>query len=138
MSELEFEINLITSICEKHLGLETGSLDTKTKTSYLVIGRMIVCNMLMSGGVTPAKLSEHFVQHRTAFYHYAKNHKIYMDNPRIHPEYVQTYNNVFDEYQERTLSVAFTDKLKRLEVIETIDTTIQDLKEQKKLLTESI
>jgi len=138
MTELEFEVNLITTITEKRLGLEVGSLNTKTKTEHLVIGRMIVCNILMEGGISPAKLGEHFYQHRTAYYHYAKNHKNYIQNPNIYPEYNELYAQVFEEYESRTASVMFQDKLKRLEVIEDIDSTIKSLKEQKQILTNLI
>ena len=75
MKNFKLELDLITDICEQQLGLEVGTLNTKTKTKDLVLGRMVVSNILMDGGVTPTKLSDHYVQHRTCFYHYGKLHK---------------------------------------------------------------
>ena len=69
MNEFEFEVNLITSITEHKLGLPVNSLNVKEKTEQLVLGRMVVCNILMFGGVTPTKLSDYFCKHRTNFYH---------------------------------------------------------------------
>ena len=49
MSEFILEINLVTSITERKLGLEMGSLNVKKKTETLVLGRMVVFNLLMQG-----------------------------------------------------------------------------------------
>lgn len=138
MNELTFEINLVISITEKALGLTPGTLNTKTKTEDLVLGRMVACNILMDGGLTPAKLGEHFRQHRTNFYHYRKQHKNYVDIPGMYPQYLELFNRVLDEYEERSVSVRLKDDLTKLEVIEDIDITLDRLLEQKKLLQKSL
>jgi len=138
MNEFEFEVNLITSITEKTLGLPSNSLKVKTKTEELVIGRMVVCNILMDGGVTPAKLAQYFLQDRTNYYHYRKQHKYYVTNPKAYPYYLDTFNQVINEYEQRSANICFQNTLKRLDVLDDIDSTIKNLKEQKLLLEQSL
>lgn len=138
MTELHFEVKLISNITEKHLGLDVDALNVKTKTDELVMGRMIVCNILMDGGVTPAKLAEFFKQHRTNYYHYRKKHISYVNNPKIYPYYLELYNNILNEYQERSATTCFSTLLSKLEVIDDIDNTVKSLNEQKLLIQKSI
>tara|TARA_R110000824_G_scaffold99366_4_gene236782 strand:+ start:2918 stop:3334 length:417 start_codon:yes stop_codon:yes gene_type:complete len=135
MNEFEFEVNLITSITEHKLGLPVNSLNVKEKTEQLVLGRMVVCNILMFGGVTPTKLSDYFCKHRTNFYHYKKLHTLYFDNLAMYPEYVRLFNQVMQDYEDRSVSPRFKGKLVKLSVIDDIDLTIAELNKQKKLLT---
>ena len=135
MNEFIFEINLITSITERKLGLEMGSLNVKKKTETLVLGRMVVCNLLMQGGVTPAKLSKYFCKHRTAYYHYKKLHKFYFTNLAAYPEYIDLYKQVLDEYENTTLTPRYRSNLVKLSAIDDIDLTIKSLQAQKEILT---
>lgn len=139
MTELQFEINLITTIAEKNLGLPPGSLNTKKKTEQLVIGRMVVCNILMDGGVTPAKLADHFCKHRTNYYHYRKQHDFYITNPKAYPEYNILYDKVLNEYESRAdVSDLFKNRLAKLEVIDEIEKTLVSLQAQKELLIKTV
>ncbi len=139
MTELQFEINLITTITEKKLGLQAGSLNTKKKTEPLVMGRMVVCNLLMDGGISPAKLAEHFCKHRTNYYHYRKQHNFYITNPKAYPEYNLLYEAVLSEYESRAdVSDMFRSKLAKLEVIDDIERTLTSLQAQKELLIKTI
>tara|TARA_R110000787_G_scaffold103768_1_gene210394 strand:- start:399 stop:815 length:417 start_codon:yes stop_codon:yes gene_type:complete len=138
MKNFKLELDLITDICEQQLGLEVGTLNTKTKTKDLVLGRMVVSNILMDGGVTPTKLSDHYVQHRTCFYHYGKLHKQYMMNARIYPEYNELYSMVLAQYEESTECKMFSTTFKKMSIIDDIENTILELQESKKLLTETI
>tara|TARA_R110000751_G_scaffold32542_9_gene81763 strand:+ start:712 stop:1128 length:417 start_codon:yes stop_codon:yes gene_type:complete len=135
MNEFIIEINLVTSITERKLGLEMGSLNVKKKTETLVLGRMVVFNLLMQGGVTPAKLSNYFCKHRTAFYHYKKLHKFYFTNLAAYPEYVTLYKEVLDEYENTSVSPRYKSKLVKLSVIDDINITIKSLQAQRELLT---
>ncbi len=138
MNEFEFELNLITNITERNLGLEIGSLNVKKKTERLVLGRMVVCNILMQGGVTPAKLAEYFCKHRTNFYHYKKLHKLYFTNLAMYPEYIDLYEQVLDEYEDRSVSPRFKSNLVKLSVIDDINSTLKALQEQKEILTNTL
>lgn len=139
MTELEFEIALITNITEKKLGLTAGTLNVQKKTEQLVLGRMVICNLLMSGGITPAKLAEHFCKHRTAYYHYKKQHTSYMANPRMYPKYNLLYEAVADEYEQRAVTTdRFRNRLAKLEVIEDIENTLLTLQQQKEILLQTI
>jgi len=135
MNEFIFEINLVTSITERKLGLEMGSLNVKKKTETLVLGRLVVCNLLMQGGVTPAKLSDYFCKHRTAFYHYKKLHKFYFTNLAAYPEYVTLYKQVLDEYENTSLVPRYRSNLVKLSAIDDIDLTIKSLQAQKEILS---
>lgn len=135
MTELQFEIDLITNITEKKLGLEKGTLNQKKKTEILVLGRMVVTNMLMDGGISPAKLADHFCKHRTNYYHYRKLHKFYINNVKAYPEYNILFNAVLDEYDNRTdVSDLFRNRLAKLEVIDDIERALVSLEAQKELL----
>ena len=138
MINFKLELELITDICEKQLGLELGTLNTKTKTNDLVLGRMVVSNILMEGGVTPTKLSDHYVQHRTCFYYYRKLHKRYMLNPKMYPEYNDLYSMVLTQYEASTDCKTFSTTFKKMSIIDDIENTILELQESKKLLTETI
>ena len=135
MNEFEFEVNLITSITEHKLGLAANSLNVKKKTENLVLGRMVVCNILMFGGVTPTKLSEYFCKHRTNFYHYRKLHETYFENLAMYPDYVRLFDSVMQDYEDRSTSPRFKGKLVKLSAIDDINLTIQELNKQKELLT---
>jgi len=134
MNDFEFEVQLITSITEHKLGLAANSLNVKKKTEKLVLGRMVVCNMLMFGGVTPTKLSDYFCKHRTAFYHYRKLHYLYFDNLAMYPEYVKLFDDVMQDYEDRSTSPRFKGKLVRLSAIDDINLNISELMKQKELL----
>tara|TARA_Y100000114_G_scaffold138614_1_gene141764 strand:- start:397 stop:840 length:444 start_codon:yes stop_codon:yes gene_type:complete len=139
VTELQFEINLITSITEKKLGMPAGTLNQKKKTEPLVMGRMVVTNMLMDGGISPAKLAEHFCKHRTNYYHYRKQHNFYITNPKAYPEYNLLYESVLDEYDNRAhVSDLFRNRLAKLEVIDDIERALASLEAQKELLLKTV
>tara|TARA_Y100000114_G_C11733484_1_gene314884 strand:+ start:1042 stop:1464 length:423 start_codon:yes stop_codon:yes gene_type:complete len=138
MTDLNFEIKLISNITERHLGLTPDALNVKTRTGELVLGRMLVCNILMDGGLTPAKIAEFFKQHRTNFYHYRKKHLIYVGNSKIYPYYIELYNSILNEYKERSSTNCFATLLNKLQVINDIDNTVSTLIQQKQLLQQSI
>lgn len=139
MTELEFEIDLITSLTEKKLGLKRNTLNQKKKTEDLVLGRMVVTNMLMDGGISPAKLADHFCKHRSSYYHYRKRHNFYITNPKAYPEYNLLYSAVLEEYDKRSdASDLFKNRLAKLEVIEDIDKTLLSLNAQKELLLKTV
>ena len=134
MNDFEFEVHLITSITEHKLGLAANSVNVKKKTENLVLGRMVVCNILMFGGVTPTKLSEYFCKHRTNFYHYRKLHETYFTNLAMYPEYVRLFDSVMQDYEDRSTSPRFKGKLVKLSAIDDINLTILELNKKKELL----
>jgi len=124
------EIELLTYITSKHLGIDE-EINVKTKTADLVLGRMVVCNILMECGVKPAELAKHFCKHRTNYYHYLKLHKDYIKNPKMYPEYVDIFNTVFDEYKSKSERL---DKINELQALDEVDKAIADLIEIRKYL----
>jgi len=124
------EIELLTYITSKHLGIDE-EINVKTKTADLVLGRMVVCNILMECGIKPAELAKHFCKHRTNYYHYLKLHNDYIKNPKMYPEYVDIFNTVFDEYKSKSERL---DKINELQALDEVDKAIADLIEIRKYL----
>jgi hypothetical protein len=125
------EIELLMYITSKELGVSQDNIDVKQKTSKQVLGRMVVCNILMECGIKPSQLAKHFCKHRTNYYHYLKLHKDYIRNRNMYPEYVTLFDKVFDEYKSKSERV---DKLNELQALVEIDDAIADLVQIRKYL----
>tara|TARA_R110001599_G_scaffold88633_2_gene235447 strand:+ start:1141 stop:1560 length:420 start_codon:yes stop_codon:yes gene_type:complete len=123
--KLKDEILKLNAITEELLGIE--NLNQKKKTSELVLGRMVVCNILMDNKIKPAVLAKHYDKDRTNFYHYRKRHCNYLENPRIHPEYIKMYIEVHEEYIKRAKDARTLNNLERLDVLDQINTNIDEL-----------
>ena len=126
---LEREITKLNAIVEE--ALDVTDINVKEKTAQQVLGRMVVCNILMDNGLTPAVLAKYYVKHRTNFYHYRKKHNDYLQFPNMYPEYLELYAKVENDYLVRAKDAAMLSKLQRLEVVDEINKTIDDLRERK-------
>lgn len=135
---LATEIGILTLIAEEKLDLPAGTINVKQKTEEQVLARSVICNILMQGGVTPAKLSQYFCKHRTNFYHYKKLHNSYMENPRQYPLYNHTYREVMDAYEKRTEVDLYKRTLHKLELIDDIENNIAELQEHKRTLKATV
>ena len=126
---LEREITRLNSIVEEKLQVE--DIVVRQKKQDQVLERMVVCNILMDNGLTPAMLARHYKQHRTNYYHYRKKHDNYLEIPRMYPEYIQLYKYTTEEYRKRAKDVSMLSKLQRMEIIEEIDRSVETLLERK-------
>jgi len=124
------EIELLKYITSKHIGLNE-EINVKNQKAELVMARMVVCNILMECGIKPAELAKHFCKHRTNYYHYLKLHKDYIRNPKMHPEYIDIFNIVFNEYKSKSERL---DKINELQALDEVDKAIADLIEIRKYL----
>ncbi len=138
MNTLQFEVDLLCNIAEKHLNLEKDSLNVKKKTDDLVLGRMIVCNILLDGGVKYSTLAKYFMQDRTNYYHYRKKHTFYIQDDRIYPYYNSMFNAIMLEYERRSGNVCLKSMLEKMQVIDGINDEVNGLLNQKKLLTNAL
>lgn len=138
MNEFEVYVNLLTTIAEKTLKIEPNSLNVKKKTDKLVLGRMVVCNILMDGGLSPSKLSNIFVQDRSNYYHYRKQHTKFVQNPKIYPMYLDVYSKVLQEFEDRTNIISLSDLLTKLDLLDDIDRTVDTLTQQRGLLEKTL
>ena len=133
-NNLQKEIELLTYITSKYTGVCSDEINVKQKTGEQVLSRMVICNILMECGLKPSQLAKHFCKHRTNYYHYLKLHKEYIQNPRMHPDYIDIFNTVFEEYMTQTERLQ---TINELQAIDDVDTAIADLLEIRKyLLTE--
>ena len=126
---LEREITRLNSIVEEYL--QVDSIQEKHRKQDTVLGRMIVCNILMDNGLTPAMLARYYKQHRTNYYHYRKKHEHYLEFPKMCPEYIQLYEYTTEEYRKRAKDVSMLSKLQRLEILEEIDRNVESLLQRK-------
>lgn len=126
---LEREITRLNSIVEEKL--QVDDIVVKQKKQDQVLGRMVVCNILMDNGLTPAMLARYYKQHRTNYYHYRKKHENYLEMPKMYPEYIQLYRYTTEEYRKRAKDVSMLSKLQRMEIIEEIDRSVENLLERK-------
>mgnify|MGYP003132278491 FL=1 len=133
---LEREITRLNSIVEEKLQID--SINVTEKKQDQVLGRMVVCNILMDNGLTPANLAKYYKQHRTNYYHYRKRHEAYLEIPKMYPEYIQLFRFANDEYTKRVKDVSMLSKLQRLEIIEEIDKNLNTLLERKQDVLESL
>ena len=138
MNELAFEVKLLFNIAEKHLGIELDSLNVRKKTQELVLGRMVVANILMQGGISKQTLSEHLLQDRTNFYHYEKQHNGFISDRRIYPEYYDLYYMVLDEYEQRSATPFYEERLEKLERLNTLGKSIEVMQEQYNKLSKAV
>lgn len=128
---LKNEIELLKYITSKHIAVDVENIDVRKKTGEQVMARMVICNILMENGIKPAQLAKHFCKHRTNYYHYLKLHKEYIKNPRMHPEYIDMFEAVYNEYKDKSTHL---DEISKLQAIEDIDGALQDLIQIRKLL----
>lgn len=126
---LELEITRLNSIVEEKLQVE--SIQVKQRKQDQVLGRMVVCNILIDNGLTPAMLARYYKQHRTNYYHYRKKHEHYLEFPKMYPEYIQLYEYTTEEYRKRAKDVSMLSKLQRLEILEEIDRNVESLLQRK-------
>lgn len=126
---LEREITRLNSIVEEKLQLD--NIVVKQRKQDQVLGRMVVCNILMDNGLTPAILARYYKQHRTNYYHYRKKHEHYLEYPKMYPEYIQLYRYANEEYTKRAKDVSMLSKLQRLEILDEIDRSVETLLERK-------
>tara|TARA_Y100001973_G_C5204906_1_gene340745 strand:+ start:2622 stop:3074 length:453 start_codon:yes stop_codon:yes gene_type:complete len=126
---LEREITRLNSIVEEYL--QVDSIQEKHRKQDTVLGRMIVCNILMDNGLTPAMLARYYKQHRTNYYHYRKKHENFLEFPKTYPEYIQLYDYTTEEYRKRAKDVSMLSKLQRLEILEEIDKNVDSLLQRK-------
>ena len=126
---LEREITRLNSIVEEKLQLD--NIVVKQRKQDQVLGRMVVCNILLDNGLTPAILARYYKQHRTNYYHYRKKHEHYLEFPKMYPEYIQLYRYANEEYTKRAKDVSMLSKLQRLEILDEIDRSVETLLERK-------
>ena len=126
---LEREITRLNSIVEEKL--QVDSIQVKQRKQDQVLGRMVVCNILLDNGLTPAMLARYYKQHRTNYYHYRKKHEHYLEFPKMYPEYMQLYRYTTEEYRKRAKDVSMLSKLQRLEILEEIDRSVESLLQRK-------
>mgnify|MGYP001946714301 CR=1 FL=1 len=125
------EIELLMHLTSKHIDINKDNINVKAKTGKQVMARMIICNILMECGMKPSQLAKHFCKHRTNYYHYLKLHKDYIQNPKYNYEYIEIFNNVFDEYMTQTDRLH---TINELQAIDEVDTAIADLLSIRKYL----
>ena len=121
----ELEITKLNAIIEQELEIE--SVNVKQKKEEQVLGRMVVCNILMDNGLTPAVLAKYYCKDRTNFYHYRKKHNLYMEHPNMYPRYNQLYIKVSEDYITKAKDVNALNKLQRLDVVAEINQAIDEL-----------
>jgi len=122
---LKEEIQKLNTITEEIL--EVDNLNQKCKSAELVLGRMLVTNILMDNKIKPSVLAQHYCKDRSNFYHYRKKHLQYIENPKIYPEYITLYMQVHDEYIKRAKDLNTLCNLQRLEILDAINTSIDEL-----------
>lgn len=129
--DLKSEIELLTHLTSKQLGIYEDEIDVKEKTGVQVMARMIIANILMECGIKPAQLAQHFCKHRTNYYHYLKLHKEYIQNPKYNAEYVENFDEIFREYKTKSERV---NKIEELQALCEVDNAIDDLLKIRKYL----
>lgn len=87
--------NLTTNI----LGLRKGSLSFKSRKQELHLGRTIVGVIGLKEGIRRELIAKELNRHRTAIYHYEKQHKNWFSS-KSYPSYAKAYTKVFSAYQE--------------------------------------
>jgi len=125
------EIELLMHLVSKHISIDKNDINVQKKTGNQVMARMVICNILMECGMKPSQLAKHFCKHRTNYYHYLKLHKSYIQDPRMHPVYVDVFNKVFDEYMTQTKRLK---TINELQALDEVDTAIADLIQIRKYL----
>ncbi len=128
------EIELLKNIASDVLDIPVEEINVKGKTAEQVLARLVVCNILMQGGVTPATLSRHFCKHRTNFYHYQKLHKHYTVYPTDYPQYNEAYILVLNRFENESNVGSLKRNLQTASTIEEIDLAIANLNHFKKQL----
>lgn len=92
---LEKEIRKIKYIAEECADIPLGSIDSKTRKREVVLARQAMCSfLLVDAELSHEKLSQFINRHRTNFYHYEKQHKVYIEDARIYPAYNKLYNKI--------------------------------------------
>ena len=131
---LHEQIRLLENITADILDMPVEDINVKAKTQKQVLARLIICNILMQGGVTPTTLSRYFCKHRTNFYHYQKLHTHYTKYPLDYPPYNDNYILVLNRFEEETNLGSVADNLKKAEAIDEIDLAIANLQNYKSQL----
>jgi|TARA_R110000772_G_scaffold95135_6_gene193356 hypothetical protein len=131
---LETEIELLKNITAKTLFINVDSINVKQKTQEQVLARLVVCNVLMQAGITPATLAKHFCKHRTNFYHYRKLHNHYLQYVNDYPEYNNAFHIVLDTYNKVSTVGSVKRELEKVATLSDIDLTIAKLNNLKKQL----
>jgi hypothetical protein len=128
------EIELLKNIASDVLDIPVEEINVKGKTAEQVLARLVVCNILMQGGITPTTLSRHFCKHRTNFYHYKKLHKHYTLYPKAYPEYNEAYILVVNRFEDESNVGSLKRNLQTASTLEEIDLAIANLKHFKNQL----
>lgn len=128
------EIELLKEITADVLDIPVEEINVKRKTAEQVLARLVVCNILMQGGITPTTLSRHFCKHRTNFYHYKKLHKHYTLYPKAYPEYNDAYILVLNRFEDESNVGSLKRNLQTASTLEEIDLAIANLNHFKKQL----
>jgi hypothetical protein len=87
--------NLTTSV----MGLRKGSLAYKSRKQELHLARTIAGIIGIKEGIKREIIAKQLNRHRTAIYHYEKQHKDWFSN-KSYPNYAKAYTKVFSVYQE--------------------------------------
>ena len=93
------EIRKIKYLIEDEADLQSGLLETKSRTKDLVLARMVFSNFLMAEvGLKEGQMCYYLKRDRTSFYYYFKKHFEYINDSRIYPEYNDLYTRVYNRY----------------------------------------
>tara|TARA_R100001530_G_scaffold25879_1_gene20838 strand:+ start:1384 stop:1908 length:525 start_codon:yes stop_codon:yes gene_type:complete len=87
--------NLTTNV----MGLRKGSLADKSRKKDLHLARTIAGVIGMKEGIKREVIAKQLNRHRTAIYHYEKQHNDWFSS-RSYPSYAKAYTKVFSAYQE--------------------------------------
>ena len=87
--------NLTTNV----MGLRKGSLADKSRKQELHLARTIAGVIGMKEGIKREVIAKQLNRHRTAIYHYEKQHKHWFSN-KSYPSYAKAYTKVFSVYQK--------------------------------------
>tara|TARA_R110000751_G_scaffold33626_1_gene83634 strand:+ start:1320 stop:1733 length:414 start_codon:yes stop_codon:yes gene_type:complete len=137
MIGLKTEIELLKNITSDVLKIPVDNINVQGKTEEQVLARLVVCNILMKGGIKPSTLALHFCKHRTNYYHYKKLHAHYTQYEKDYPKYNEAFILVLSKYQSISKG-NFNTNLKKMSAIDEINVALANLNHYKNQLEKTI